>query len=180
MPTKNCLKKVFLHITFWGTGTFSSFFIGKKSKRSHKIVEIYVFLTIFAWWQKDPDPDPYLWLMDPDPGGPKTRGSGFGAGSAAQHWYVSWWNWRSVAMLSWECNLGVGHWNRFTLCKCFRIRICFNIGISVPDPGLYHPGESNHCGSGSEFRNTALFTEQPLKIETRNDLPVTPLDNWQF
>ncbi len=36
------------------------------------------FLTIFAWWSKDPEPDSYLWLMDPDPdpGGPKTYGSG--------------------------------------------------------------------------------------------------------
>jgi hypothetical protein len=34
------------------------------------------------------------------------------------------------------------------------------VSISDPDPGLYHPGESNHCGSGSGFRNTALFTEQ--------------------
>ncbi len=31
---------------------------------------INVFLTIYAWWKKDPDsePDPYLWLMDPDAG----------------------------------------------------------------------------------------------------------------
>jgi hypothetical protein len=29
-------------------GTFTSFFSGKKSKRSHKTVEIKVFLTIFA------------------------------------------------------------------------------------------------------------------------------------
>jgi hypothetical protein len=35
-------------------------FIDKKSKRSHKTVEIKVFLTFF----------------DPDPGGPKTCGSG--------------------------------------------------------------------------------------------------------
>ncbi len=35
------------------------------------------FLTIFAWWWKDPEPDPFLWLTDPDtnPGGPKTYGS---------------------------------------------------------------------------------------------------------
>ncbi len=51
-----------------------------KVKKSHKIVGIKVFLTIFAWWYKDPDPDPeqdpdqdpYLWLVDPDPGDPKT------------------------------------------------------------------------------------------------------------
>jgi hypothetical protein len=37
------------------------------------------FLTIFAWWWKDPDPEPYLTLTDPDPdavpGGPKIYGS---------------------------------------------------------------------------------------------------------
>ncbi len=62
-----------------------------KVKKSHKIVGIKVFLTIFAWWlkdpvpdpEKDPDPDPYLWLVDPDPGDPKTHGSsGSGFGSA--------------------------------------------------------------------------------------------------
>ncbi len=53
----------------------------KKSQRSHKTVEVKVFLTIFAWWWKDPEPVSYLWLMDPDadPGGPKTYGS-FGSG----------------------------------------------------------------------------------------------------
>jgi hypothetical protein len=45
MPTKTNLKKVLILI-FEGTST--SFFIGKKSKRSHKTVEIKVFLTIFA------------------------------------------------------------------------------------------------------------------------------------
>jgi hypothetical protein len=49
-------------------------FKDKKSKRSHKAVGIKVFLTLFAWWQKDPDP-----------GDPKTCGSGgsesgFGSG----------------------------------------------------------------------------------------------------
>jgi len=63
-------------------GTFTSFFKDNKSKRSHKTVPvgIKVFLTIFAWWQKDPDLEPHFWLMDPDPGGPKTCGSG-GSGS---------------------------------------------------------------------------------------------------
>jgi hypothetical protein len=36
------------------------------NKRSHKTVGIKDFLTIFAWWEKDPDPDP---LFLPDPGG---------------------------------------------------------------------------------------------------------------
>jgi hypothetical protein len=43
MPTK---KKFFCILLF--EGTFTSFFNGKKSKRSHKTVEIKVFLTIFA------------------------------------------------------------------------------------------------------------------------------------
>ncbi len=87
------LNKFFCLLLF--EGTFASFFKDKKSKRSHKAVGIKVFLTIFAWWQKDPDPgldpdqNPYPWLMnpdpDPDPGGPKTYGSDgsrFGSGSA--------------------------------------------------------------------------------------------------
>ena len=43
-------KKVFLHITvlFFRVPTFTLFSTGKKSKRSHKTVEIKVFLTIFA------------------------------------------------------------------------------------------------------------------------------------
>jgi hypothetical protein len=42
-------KKVFLLITVLFEGTFTSFFKGKKLKRSHKAVGIEVFLTIFAW-----------------------------------------------------------------------------------------------------------------------------------
>ncbi len=38
----------FFIILFEGTCTFTSFFKGIKSKRSHKTVEIKVFLTIFA------------------------------------------------------------------------------------------------------------------------------------
>ncbi len=34
------------------------------------VLWIKVFLTIFVWWEKDPDP--YLWLTDSDPGGPKS------------------------------------------------------------------------------------------------------------
>ncbi len=43
----------------------------------HKTEEIKAFLTIFAWWWKDPEPYPYLWQTDPDadPGGTKTYGS---------------------------------------------------------------------------------------------------------
>ncbi len=65
------LNKIFCLLLF--EGTFTSFFKEKKSKRSRKTVGIKVFLTVFAWWYKDPDPD--LWQMDPDPGGPKTCGS---------------------------------------------------------------------------------------------------------
>ncbi len=67
--------------TFLKYITRTSFFKDKKSKPSHKTVGIKVFLTIFAWWQKDSDPN--LWLEDtsPDPGGSKTYGSD-GSGSA--------------------------------------------------------------------------------------------------
>jgi predicted neutral ceramidase superfamily lipid hydrolase len=43
MPTKISFFKSFLLTTFEGTRTFTSFFRNKKSKRSHKIVEIKVF-----------------------------------------------------------------------------------------------------------------------------------------
>jgi hypothetical protein len=56
-------------------GKFPSFFKDKKPKRSQKTVGIKVFLTVFAWWQKDTDPGLYLWPADPDPGCPKTYGS---------------------------------------------------------------------------------------------------------
>jgi hypothetical protein len=46
MQKKKKIKKLVLHSTF--EGTFTSFFKDKKSKRSHKTVEIKVFLTIFA------------------------------------------------------------------------------------------------------------------------------------
>ncbi len=79
--------KVFLLMAFWRY--IYIIFKDKKSKRSHKTVEIKVFLTIFAWWWKDSDPDPHLWLVDPDPGGPKTCGSGSGTlgreGRTARH-----------------------------------------------------------------------------------------------
>jgi hypothetical protein len=40
------VEKFFCKLLF--EGTFTSFFKGKKSKRSHKKVEIKVFLTIFV------------------------------------------------------------------------------------------------------------------------------------
>jgi hypothetical protein len=43
---KQILKKFFSILLF--EGTFATFFKGKNSKRSHKTVEIKVFLTIFA------------------------------------------------------------------------------------------------------------------------------------
>jgi hypothetical protein len=45
---KQIKKKIFLHTVLLFEGTFTSFFKDKKSKRSHKTVEIKVFLTIFA------------------------------------------------------------------------------------------------------------------------------------
>jgi hypothetical protein len=41
------LKQFFCIVLFDGTGTFTSFFKDKKSKRIHKTVEIKFFLTIF-------------------------------------------------------------------------------------------------------------------------------------
>jgi hypothetical protein len=46
MQQKLILKKFSFILLF--EGTFTSFFKNKKSKRSHKTVEIKVFLTIFA------------------------------------------------------------------------------------------------------------------------------------
>jgi len=43
---KLILKKFFCILLF--EGTFTSFFKDKKSERSHKTVEIKIFLTIFA------------------------------------------------------------------------------------------------------------------------------------
>jgi hypothetical protein len=77
-------KKVFLLINFWRWNLhhFSKIKSQKEVTQQYR-VGIKIFLTIFAWWQKDPDPDPYLWLTDPnpDPEGLKTYGSG-GSGSA--------------------------------------------------------------------------------------------------
>ncbi len=99
--TKNkfCKNNFFCLLLFEVTCT--SFFKDKKVKKSHIIEGVKVFLTIFAWWEKDPDlepnPDPYLWLMDSDTdtGGPKTCGSGgsrsgFGSRSATlvPHYYL--------------------------------------------------------------------------------------------
>ncbi len=46
------LTRCFLVLLF--EGTFTSVFTDKKSKRSQKIVEIRVFLTLFAFWWKGP------------------------------------------------------------------------------------------------------------------------------
>ncbi len=45
-----------------------------------------VFLTIFAWWWKDPElePDPYLWLMNPD----ADTGAQKHADPDPQQWYI--------------------------------------------------------------------------------------------
>ncbi len=56
-------KTVFLLITFWRYRVYSHHFSKIKShKEVKKTVGIKFFLTIFAWWWKDPEPDPYLWL----------------------------------------------------------------------------------------------------------------------
>jgi hypothetical protein len=49
-PSRNQQKtnKFFCWLLF--EGIFTSFFKGKKSKRSHKTVGIKVFLTFSAWW----------------------------------------------------------------------------------------------------------------------------------
>ncbi len=74
----------------YGSGTLAHLHHSSKIKSHKKVtktLEIKDFLTIFAWWWKDPEPDPaqdsFLWLTDPDadPGGPKTYGS-YGSGSA--------------------------------------------------------------------------------------------------
>jgi hypothetical protein len=46
LSRRHLKKKFFCIILF--EGTFTSYFKGQKSKRSHKTVEIKVFLTIFA------------------------------------------------------------------------------------------------------------------------------------
>ncbi len=63
-PTKNWFFKRSFSAYYFLKVHLHLFSKIKKSKRSPKTVGITVFLTIFAWWQKDPDP-----------GGPKTRGS---------------------------------------------------------------------------------------------------------
>ncbi len=64
------VHKFFCVLLFCFEGKFTSVFKDKKPWRGRKTVEIKVFLTIFAWWWKDPDP--YFWLTDPDPRYPKT------------------------------------------------------------------------------------------------------------
>ncbi len=66
-PIKTYLKKSFSAYYYFAV-TFTSFFKDKRSKRSHKTVEIKVFLTIFANWLKDPDPwgPKHVDPVDPD------------------------------------------------------------------------------------------------------------------
>ncbi len=65
----NCFFSNFLGLLHF-EGTF--FILQDKSHKENRRTK-KVFLTIFAWWWKDPEPDshPDLWLTDPDPGGPK-------------------------------------------------------------------------------------------------------------
>ncbi len=70
-PDANTKNYFFIQIFFLlpSEGKCTSVFIDKKSKRSHKIVEIKVFLTFFACWWKNSDP--YKIMSAPDPGGQK-------------------------------------------------------------------------------------------------------------
>jgi hypothetical protein len=77
---------------------------GKESLRSHKTLEIRVFLTFFAWWRKDPDL--YVWLTDSDadPRGLKTYGSVYTTWREKLKGYLWWprswdqcWSWWPVA-----------------------------------------------------------------------------------
>ncbi len=64
---KTGFLKSFSAYYFW-----SYIYIIFQVKKSHKTVEIMVFLTIYAYWEKDPDVDP----VDPD------------SDSDPQHWYL--------------------------------------------------------------------------------------------
>jgi hypothetical protein len=72
MPRKiSFFQSFFLLFTVHFEGTFTSVFVGKKSKTSHKILEIKVYLTfLLVDRKKDPVPDPYKIMTDPE--GPKT------------------------------------------------------------------------------------------------------------
>ncbi len=70
-PRIRCTTNLLIRIR---SGT--CFFRPWQQKRSHKIVEIKVFLTFFACWWRDPDPHKII----TDPGGPKSYGySGSGS-----------------------------------------------------------------------------------------------------
>jgi hypothetical protein len=57
MPTKIFFFINFLCL-FLFEGTLTSFFKDKNSLRSHKTVEIKIFLNFFVCRWKDPEPDP--------------------------------------------------------------------------------------------------------------------------
>ncbi len=59
--------KFFPLLMVLNVGRFNSVFKDKKLLRSHKTVEIKVFLNIFGCWLKDPKP--YKYLVYSDPGG---------------------------------------------------------------------------------------------------------------
>jgi hypothetical protein len=69
---KNQFKKKFFCILLF-EGTFTSFFKGKKSKRSHKTLEIKVFLYYICLMIEGSGSGsiPLTNGSDPDPGGPK-------------------------------------------------------------------------------------------------------------
>ncbi len=73
-PSKMGNKNYFVVFCFL---VFSAYYFLKLHLHHFSKIKMHnevFFLTIFAWWKKDPDPD--LVLMDPEPGGPKTYGSG--------------------------------------------------------------------------------------------------------
>ncbi len=57
MTFKTPTKIIFFVLALF-EGTLTTFFKGKRSKRSHKTLGIKVFLTIFSCWQMDLDADP--------------------------------------------------------------------------------------------------------------------------
>ncbi len=114
----------------------------KKSYRSHKTVEMKVFLPVFAWWWKDPDLEPYLWLTDPDPGDPKTYGSGSGTLVLAQMQINNFSSKRRLRI--WYSNPAYISLN-FFLCRAWG-------GVLWPGAGTKDQRSRHFCGNLREAR----------------------------